>query len=200
MVWAGEWRAARTVPRGPTHKSREQVQGINPAASGVGVKADIEAIELLVDEPDSIDFATFYSQEHEGQVRRAFLLLGTSSAAHDAVAEAFEEVFRRWDQIRDPGPYLNVVVINSCRDAAKRRGRETPTDRFPDCGHDDRADHMADCLMGLPFRQRAAVVLRYYGGESEASIAEYLDCRPGTVGSLIHRGLKALRLQLKELE
>jgi len=50
--------------------------------------------------------------------------------------------------------------------------------------------------MTLPFRQRAAIVLRYYGGYTEVEIAKSLNCRQGTVGPLIHRGLKALRNQL----
>jgi RNA polymerase sigma factor (sigma-70 family) len=57
---------------------------------------------------------------------------------------------------------------------------------------------LAEALAQLPFRQRAAIVLRYYGRESEREIADRLDCRPGTVGSLIHRGLAALRAELGE--
>lgn len=55
---------------------------------------------------------------------------------------------------------------------------------------------LAQALARLPFRQRAAIVLRYYGRESEREIAERLGCRTGTVGSLIHRGLAALRKEL----
>jgi RNA polymerase sigma factor (sigma-70 family) len=48
-------------------------------------------------------------------------------------------------------------------------------------------------LLGLPARQRAAIVLRYYEQIPEVEIASILGCRVGTVGSLISRGLKALR-------
>ena len=54
----------------------------------------------------------------------------------------------------------------------------------------------AALLVGLPFRQRSAIVLRFYGRCSEAEIAAALDCATGTVGSLIHRGLASLRRQL----
>ncbi len=142
-------------------------------------------------------FSEFYGREHDGQVRRSFLLLGDLALAHDVVAEAFVSVFGRWETIREPGPYLNKVVINGCRDAARRREREPPV---PDPGvgvEVDPVDYLADLLLGLPFRQRAAIVLRFYGSCSESEIASYLRCRPGTVGSLVHRGLKVLRLQLE---
>ena len=54
-------------------------------------------------------------------------------------------------------------------------------------------DHQGLFVLGLPIRQRTAVVLRFYEDLSEAQIAEVLRCRPGTVKSLISRGLDALR-------
>ncbi len=169
----------------------------------------------------SNDFADFYRREHEGQVRRAYLLLGGATAAHDVVAEAFIAVFARWADIEEPGPYLNRCVLNGCRDHRRRSPREQPVDdpgggwsqrddqrRFEERvtagpgidgrtfdGVDD-VDELAEQLLQLPFRQRAAIVLRFYGGYGEEAIAEQLGCRPGTVGSLIHRGLRRLRRNL----
>jgi RNA polymerase sigma-70 factor (sigma-E family) len=146
-------------------------------------------------------FADFYRLEHRGQVRRAYLLLGDSATAHDVVANAFVAVYQRWDCIDKPGPYLNRCVLNGCHDVGRRRVRERVADWFPaavDGGAtaEDEVDELSDILSTLPFRQRAAIVLRFYGGCSEAEIADQLGCRPGTVGSLIHRGLKVLRAQL----
>jgi RNA polymerase sigma factor (sigma-70 family) len=45
----------------------------------------------------------------------------------------------------------------------------------------------------LPPRQRAAVVLRYYEGFTEAQTAEVLGCSVGTVKSQTFRALKSLR-------
>lgn len=139
-------------------------------------------------------FADFYALEHDGQVRRAFLLLGEAGHAHDVVADAFVAVYQRWDTIDEPGPYLNRCVLNGCRDKHRRSAREQPVDNLqPEPGDVDPTDEIAELLLGLPFRQRAAVVLRFYGGFSDSAIAQYLDCRPGTVGSLIHRALRRLR-------
>jgi RNA polymerase sigma factor (sigma-70 family) len=52
---------------------------------------------------------------------------------------------------------------------------------------------MRVALLELSDRQRAAIVLRFYEDLSEAQIAEVLRCRPGTVKSLISRGVEALR-------
>jgi RNA polymerase sigma factor (sigma-70 family) len=49
----------------------------------------------------------------------------------------------------------------------------------------------------LPYRQRAALVLRYHADLSEAEIAQALDCRAGTVKSLTSRALARLH---KEIE
>ena len=52
---------------------------------------------------------------------------------------------------------------------------------------------MFDVLAELPARQRAAVVLRYWHDLDERDIADALGCRPGTVGSLLHRAIARLR-------
>jgi RNA polymerase sigma factor (sigma-70 family) len=49
----------------------------------------------------------------------------------------------------------------------------------------------------LPERQRVALVLRFYEDLSEAQIAEILRCRPGTVKSLVSRGLERLRIEMR---
>ena len=57
---------------------------------------------------------------------------------------------------------------------------------------------MWDILQVLPDRQRSAIVLRFYEDLPEADIAAALGCRPNTVRTLIHRGLKALRQELPQ--
>jgi len=55
---------------------------------------------------------------------------------------------------------------------------------------------MIDALARVPPRRRAARVPRYYEDRSEAEIAQILGCRPGTVKSLLHRGLAQLRTEI----
>ena len=182
----------------------EGLQGNRPLPRGVLVSyqtaANVEnEDEIVVTESEADPFSIFYASEHEQQVRRAFLLVGDGPTAHDVVADAFAAVFQRWNDLDAPGPYLNRCVLNGCRDVHRLTAKVTPTEAFDDAEVAvDAADDMAELLLELPFRQRVAIVLRFYGRQSEAEIAEALGCRPGTVGSLIHRGLKTLRLSLED--
>ncbi len=144
-------------------------------------------------------FADFYRVELPGQVRRAGLLLGSSATANDVVHEAFIQMYRRWSQIAEPGPYLNRAVLNGCRDVARRRNRDIRLlPRLVDRAADDAPqESLADALATLPFNQRAAIVLRFYVGLSMREIAQTLDCRPGTVGPWITRGLEQLRQEIE---
>jgi RNA polymerase sigma factor (sigma-70 family) len=54
-------------------------------------------------------------------------------------------------------------------------------------------DEVLDVLRGLPPRQRACVVLRYYEDLSVEQTAEILGCSTGTVKSQAARGLDTLR-------
>ena len=54
-----------------------------------------------------------------------------------------------------------------------------------------------DLVGTLPYRQRVVIVARYWGGWSEAEIAQILGCRPGTVKSLASRALTQLRQEVR---
>lgn len=159
-------------------------------------------------------FSRLYEAEYDSQVRRAYLITGSSSAASDIVSEAFLSVYTRWESIDEPVLYMNRCVVNGCRDWGRRQNRWAKLiqpNTAPQSGsslNEPRTDlgitidggfgnvELFDALSKLPHRQRTAIVLRYYGRETERSIADVLDCRPGTVGSLIHRGLARLRKEL----
>ena len=55
-----------------------------------------------------------------------------------------------------------------------------------------------DVLERLPYRRRAALVLRFYADWPDEQIAEHLGCRPATVRSHVHRGLDAMRKVLAQ--
>ena len=57
---------------------------------------------------------------------------------------------------------------------------------------DDR-EVLWSALVGLPDRQRACLVLRFYEDLSEREVASLLGCSIGSVKSHTHRGLKRLR-------
>jgi RNA polymerase sigma factor (sigma-70 family) len=57
-------------------------------------------------------------------------------------------------------------------------------------------ERIREALLRLPDRQRAALVLRFYEDLSEGQAAQILRRRPGTVRSLVSRGMKTLRSEL----
>lgn len=151
---------------------------------------------LIPDDGRRAAFTALYERELSVQVRRATLLCGSPEVAHDLVHDAFVEVYRRWGALTEPAPYLATAVVNRCRDHARRaaaRDRRLPL-LLPRGDPEDEV--LWDALQALPFHHRAAVVLRFYHQLPEREIALLLDCRPGSVGPWIQRGLRTLRKAL----
>jgi RNA polymerase sigma-70 factor (sigma-E family) len=141
------------------------------------------------------DFVTLYESSFGEMVRLAFLLVGSQEIARDVVQDSFVKLHRAWERAENPHAYLRRIVVNECTTHHRRRFRHLrvqpmliATDSI-----NEQPDEISDALAALPERQRAAIVLRYWHDCSENEIAEILDCRPGTVGSLIHRGIEELR-------
>jgi RNA polymerase sigma-70 factor (sigma-E family) len=142
-------------------------------------------------------FEECYRDCHETLVRVAFLLTGSRELAQDVVQDAFVHLHGKWLRVREPEAYLRRSVVNGCRSQQRRAARERAhraRERAVPVTHDalDRGD-LDDALAALPYRQRAALVLRFFHDLSEAQTADALGCQPGTVGSLVHRGIEQLR-------
>ena len=138
-------------------------------------------------------FGEFYAGHFTELVRLAAILSGSSDAAPDLVQDCFVRLHGRWESVREPLPYVRRSVVHACashhRRAAVVRRNPPPEPTAADLG----ADELEDALAALPARQRAAVVLRYYGDLPDADIARALRCREGTVRSLVSRALADLR-------
>lgn len=153
---------------------------------------------------DEQAFSRIVEAEHQRAFRLACLLAANRDAAEDAVAEAFARTFPRWQagKVEQVGPYLRQAVHNEVKNqwrATRRRGHHEEHRRGDHRGAATPAGRITarhallDLLDRLPPRQRAAIVLRYYADCSEADTAAVLGCRPGTVKSLVARGLTTLR-------
>ena len=143
--------------------------------------------------PTDLSFADLYRDAHADMVRLAFLLTGSAEASQDVVQDAFVSVHRAWSRVREPRAYLRRAVVNACTSHHRRRFREQARMPRADAHAELEADELFDVLAALPDRQRAAVVLRYWHDLDENQIADALGCRPGTVGSLLHRAIARLR-------
>jgi RNA polymerase sigma factor (sigma-70 family) len=134
-------------------------------------------------------------------VRLATALTGDRSAAEEIVQDAFLAVARRWATIGNPAGYLRTSVVNGCHDHHRRLGvrRRVPPPPVEVIQQAPEYDEVWNVLARLPERRRAALVLRYYEDLPIDEIARLLDCRPGTVSSLLHRGLAELEEVLRRV-
>jgi RNA polymerase sigma-70 factor (sigma-E family) len=165
-------------------------------ARPVPVPAAVEAAPLTL--------ADLYRDHRMRMVRLAVLLVDDPNTAEDVVQEAFAGLHRNWAGLRDEEAaigYLRTAVVNGSRSVLRRR--RTARDYVPPHQVNARsaeslamltAEHQAvvDALATLPPRQREVLVLRYYGGLSEAEIAEATGISRGTVKSTASRALDAV--------
>lgn len=145
-----------------------------------------------------VPFEAFYAARFAWAVRLAYGLTGDAGVAEQLVQDAFVRVADVYDRVEHPAAYLRAAVVNATRSHGRRLGLERRHDTVT--VHPSTPDHLVefvDVLNGLPSRQRTAVVLRYLEGLGDEQIAELLHCRPGTVRSLVSRGLAALREELR---
>ncbi len=150
------------------------------------------------------EFSAFVVAKGRQLIRLAELLTGDPHRAADIVQSALERAYPQWHRITadDPTAYVRRVVVNQHRDWwRRRRNRELPTEPAPQerADPEDLSERHAQrslvlgALAQLTARERAVVVLRYYGDLSHAQIADDLGIAPGTVKSTLHRALGKLR-------
>jgi len=136
-------------------------------------------------------------------IRLAYLLTGDRALAEDLVQDAFVRLVGRLRHLREPSAfwtYLRRTIVNLATSHFRhRRVERAYLDRVAaapaaDTNSNDELDEsMHRVLLGLPQRQRAAIVLRFYEDLSDVQTAAVLECSPGTVRSLVSRGMQTLR-------
>lgn len=156
--------------------------------------------ESVSGRPEGDDLGLLFRSRRPASVRLATALTGDLAAAEEIVQDAFVELSHRWDELDNPEGYLRTVVVNRCRSHLRRLGvaRRHEAGRVRLTVDAPELDELWLVLSRLPARRRAALVLRYYEDLPIAEIARLLDCRPGTVSSLLHRGLADLRKVLDD--
>ena len=189
LVLSRRFRGDFVQEGGPT----ERLRGVREVAPLV--EAALGSKPVPVD-TRTLTFADFYRATFTEMTRLAFLLTGSPETARDLVQDSFVRLHGKWDGVAEPHAYLRRTVVNACHSHHRRLRRQRQRRHawpsqvdVADLG----ADEMTDAIGALPYRQRAAIVLRFWHDSSEAEIAAALGCRPGTIGSLIHRALAELR-------
>lgn len=155
-----------------------------------------EPVEIDAERTFSLE--EVYRREYHAMLRLAHLITGSNEAAEDVVQESFVRLCRNWDRAVQPGAYLRTVVVSRSRSWQRRRFLERqPRPRTSTPPVNGEARELLDALAQLGVRQRTALVLRFYADMSEAEVADVLGCRPGTVKSLVHRGLRTLERMIE---
>jgi RNA polymerase sigma-70 factor (ECF subfamily) len=148
-----------------------------------------------------------YATHAQGAVRLAYLLVGDIEIAQDIAQEAFLRTFGRFADMRKPDSftsYLRATIVNLARKHFKRRRverlyldrlRTRPAASVAPPNIEQR-EVVAQALLQVPERQRAALVLHYYEDLSEYQVAELLGVSEQAARSLVARGRKTLRQHL----
>jgi RNA polymerase sigma-70 factor (sigma-E family) len=163
-------------------------------------------LEAIVGQDAGDSFEEFVRGRSPYLFKLALLLTGQNRAeAEDLLQISLERAYRRRALLardRSPEPYVRKVLVNAAIDRRRllrRRAEQNLEASEYDHPVDDRTVELADrdllarSLALLPPRQRAVLVLRYWGDLSEREIAETLGCSAGTVKSQASRGLARLR-------
>jgi len=119
------------------------------------------------------------------------------------VQDSFVAMHGGWERLRDTEKalaYLRQAVVNRSRSVLRHRAVAggNPQQALPDTPGTGLLEQPADraALVGLPERQREAIVLRYYAGLPEDQIAAAMGISRGAVNSHTARGLSVLRAAL----
>ncbi len=192
MIEASNLSAALSVPAGPS------------------VIGD-ECLMALVGQGDEAAFALLVKRHSSPLYRVALRMLDNAHEAEDVVQECFGRMWQQAPRWQPSGAglagWLHRVTMNLCFDR-HRRFRFVTTDSLPEVADaapqadrvieaDQAQGALAAALADLPERYRAALVMCYYEGLSNAVAAEALELNLKAMESLLFRARRHLRQQLE---
>jgi RNA polymerase sigma-70 factor (sigma-E family) len=149
-------------------------------------------------------FAEFVAERGDALLRYGYVLAGNPHDAADLVQEALLKMRGAWSRLRlkeNPESYARTTMARLHIATWRLRRRELLAWDLPEGEHHDLLPsgderRMWQALAGLPRKQRAVLVLRYYEQLDDAEIATVLGISRGTVRSQAARGLDKLRVAL----
>jgi len=185
------------------------VEASDDSAPGGG-DTDERALMARVGAGDAQSFERLVTRHTPMVHRVAWRMLGDAVEAEDVVQDVFVKM---WVNARDwtaagggLGGWLRRIATNACLDRL-RRPRFVSDEGLPDrpdeapqadlaIDAERRRAAVAASIQALPDRQRAAIVLTYYEGVSNAEAASILGVKVKALESLLVRGRQALTQSL----
>ncbi len=150
----------------------------------------------------AVDVAEIYHEHRRRLVGLATAITFDRAVAEEVVQEAFvglqRHAGRGGHSIMNPLAYLQRSVVNLSVNVLRRRKvAELHPSPPPLAASSPEVDDTWACVVRLPPRQRAVVVLRYWHDMTVDAVAETLDWPSGSVKSTLHRALKTLQEELR---
>lgn len=157
-------------------------------------------------------FESFAVEHSTRLLRLAYLLTGRREDAEDLTHDALIRMRSSWSRVaaaKSPEAYTNRVLLNLYLSGKRsRRVVELPlhSDEWSPLDSSDFAAAVADrdavrtALLGLPERQRAVLVLRYYEQLQTVEIGTAMGIAESSVRSALARAMRALRRLLEETD
>ncbi|MEV3937043.1 SigE family RNA polymerase sigma factor [Glycomyces sp. NPDC049804] len=153
------------------------------------------------------EFEDFVRARSGALCASAYLLTGDRGLAEDLVQDALARTWRSWKRLHrtaNAEAYTRRTMYHLHVSRWRRtKVAEVSTEAVPERPGDepDTALRLAvhAALLSLPAKQRAAIVLRYFEDQTEASAAAILDCPVTTLRARVQRGLRRLRNGFPEL-
>jgi RNA polymerase sigma-70 factor, ECF subfamily len=144
------------------------------------------------------DVERLFAEESAKIWRSLVLHTGELEVARDATAEAFAQVLRRGDRVRDPRAWVWRVAFKIAdRELGSRSPHEVSEAQVPYEMPEQIVD-LVRALRRLPATQRQAVVLHHLADRSVAEIAAILGTSRSAVAVHLHRGRRRLRELLED--
>jgi RNA polymerase sigma-70 factor, ECF subfamily len=170
---------------------------------------------------DGAAFDQIIISHQQRVISLAWRMLGNQDDARDAAQESFLRVYKhlkKFDPAQDFSGWLYRIVINVCRDIARKRNRRHQTsleaefeagrlaepaslqDTEAAAMHSQEQAIIARALMTLTEKERASIVLRDLEGLPTEEVARILGSSPTTVRSQISSARTKLRAFRRGLE
>jgi RNA polymerase sigma-70 factor (ECF subfamily) len=123
---------------------------------------------------------------------------GDSEVASDAVAEAFAQVLRRGDEVRDPERWVWRAAFRIAAGELKEQRKREVLGVAGSYEMEEPARDLVIALGVLSGRQRAAVILHDAAGYSAREVARIVGSTEAAVRVHVMRGRRRLRELLKD--
>lgn len=135
-----------------------------------------------------------YETDHARLWRSLYAYTGSRTIADDATAEAFAQVLRRGDEVRDVAAWVWRSAYAIARGELQQRGRVggSPPERAAGLYDGDLADVMEQ-LQTLTADEREILVLCHVAGWKPRELAPVLGIHVGTLRVRLHRATRRAR-------